>query len=391
MNLTLLTSGESHGPAMLAILEGVPAGLSVTPERINGELARRQRGFGAGQRMKLEKDAVSILGGIMEGVTTGAPIGLLIENRDHAQWRGQSIKPFTIPRPGHADLVGAVKYGYRDLRPALERASARETVARVAAGAICKLLLNEFGIHIGGYVVAIGKVQADLEGIPLAQRAAIAEETDVRCPSKRYAELMRDHIRQVIQQRDTLGGIIEVVVMNPPPGLGSYGHWEKRLDARLAAAVMSVQAIKGVEIGSAFANTRLPGSLAQDAIYIQDERLTRKTNFSGGLEAGVTTGEPILVRAAMKPIATTLTPQGSVDLVTHEEVNTRYERSDYCPVPRAVPVLEAMVAFTLADALLQKVGGDSLLEIKPRVESLRGAKFEDLFIDGKPSLFWREA
>jgi len=388
MSLTFLTSGESHGPGLLAILEGIPAGLPVIAEVINRELARRQRGYGTGPRMMLEKDEVEIMGGVMEGVTTGAPLGLWIENHDHKKWKGQAIKPFTVPRPGHADLVGAIKYGYHDLRPALERASARETTARVAVGAICKLLLDQFGIQVGGYVAAIGEIQAELGDIPLSERARLAEETEVRCPSKQYAELMQDCIRKVIEDRDTLGGIIEVFVIGAPPGLGSYAHWEKRLDARLAAAVMSIQAIKGVEIGSAFANSRLPGSQAQDGIYKQEGRLVRKTNFSGGLEAGVTTGEPILIRAAMKPIATTLTPQHSVDLVSHEEVDTQYERSDFCPVPRAVPILESMVAFVVADALIQKVGGDSVQEIKPRIESLRGAKFTDLQINGNHTIFW---
>jgi chorismate synthase len=390
MSLRFYTAGESHGPALLAILEGIPAGLEVTADLINKELARRQRGYGAGPRMKLEKDEVKIMGGVMQAMTTGAPVGLLIENRDHAKWKGQAVKAFPVPRPGHADLVGAIKYGYRDLRPALERASARETAGRVAVGAVCKHFLGQFNIQVGAYVVSIGEVRADLGDIPLTERLELAEATDVRCPDLEAAEAMRAHIRQAIEKKETLGGIIEVVASGIPPGLGSYVHWERRLDSRLAAAVMSVQAMKGVEIGSAFANTRLPGSQVQDAIYLEGKRLMRKTNFSGGLEAGVTTGEPVILRAAMKPIATTLTPQHSVDLASQREVETQYERSDFCPVPRAVPILEAMVAFVIADALLEKVGGDSILEISGRVASLRGADLDDVIVDGEDSIFWGE-
>jgi chorismate synthase len=390
MSLRFYTAGESHGPALLAILEGIPAGLEVTADLINKELARRQRGYGAGPRMKLEKDEVKIMGGVMQAMTTGAPVGLLIENRDHAKWKGQAVKAFPVPRPGHADLVGAIKYGYRDLRPALERASARETAGRVAVGAVCKHFLGQFNIQVGAYVVSIGEVRADLGDIPLTERLELAEATDVRCPDLEAAEAMRAHIRQAIEKKETLGGIIEVVASGIPPGLGSYVHWERRLDSRLAAAVMSVQAMKGVEIGSAFANTRLPGSQVQDAIYLEGKRLMRKTNFSGGLEAGVTTGEPVILRVAMKPIATTLTPQHSVDLASQREVETQYERSDFCPVPRAVPILEAMVAFVIADALLEKVGGDSILEISGRVASLRGADLDDVIVDGEDSIFWGE-
>jgi chorismate synthase len=324
----------------------------------------------------------------MAGLTTGAPLGFLIENRDHEKWKGRAIPPFHVPRPGHADLVGAIKYGYHDLRPALERASARETAGRVAVGAACKQFLAQFDIRVGAYVASIGEVEAVLADIPLNERPELAEASDVRCPSQRAAEAMRVRIRQAIEQKETLGGVIEVVAWGVPPSLGSYVHWERRLDSRLAAAVMSVQAMKGVEVGTAFANTLRPGSTAQDGIYLDGERLRRKTNYSGGLEGGITNGEPVFLRAAMKPIATTLMPQRSVDLVERKEVDTQYERSDFCPVPRAVPILEAMVAFVLADALLEKAGGDSLDEIRPRVTALRRANLEDLLIDGSETVFW---
>jgi chorismate synthase len=383
-----MTSGESHGPALLAILDGMPAGLPLDAQAINAELVRRQQGYGAGPRMKIEQDAVQILGGVMAGLTTGAPLAFHVENRDHAKWRGKPIQAFTTPRPGHADLTGAIKYGYRDLRPALERASARETAARVAVGAACKLLLAQFDIQIGGYVIAIGEVGVDLGDMPFAERFALAEDSDVRCPHPAAAEAMRQRIRQVIQQRDTLGGVIEIVALGLPPGLGSFAQWDRRLEARLGAALLSVQAIKGVEFGDAFANARLPGTQAHDPIRLQRDTLVRPTGRAGGLEGGVTMGEPLVIRAAMKPIATTLSPQLTVDLATGQETPTTYERSDFCPVPRAVPILEAMAAFVLADALLEKLGGDSLDEIRPRLAALRRARLPDLPMDGGEHIFW---
>ncbi|MFO7623742.1 MAG: chorismate synthase [Anaerolineales bacterium] len=390
MSLRFLTAGESHGPALVAVLEGAPAGLPLTAGVIDRELVRRQKGYGAGPRMKIENDTARILSGVMDGSTTGAPIAILIENLDHSKWRGRAVAPFTSPRPGHADLTGAIKYGYRDLRPALERASARETAARVAVGAVAKAFLSSFGIQVGGYVSAIDRVDADLEGIPLADRARLAEETDVRCPDPQAAEAMRLRIRQGMQERDTLGGVIEVLALGLPPGLGSYVHWDRRLEARLGAAILSIQAIKGVEVGPAFTVARLPGTQAQDGIRLQGQNLVRTSQHAGGLEGGITTGQPLLLRAAMKPIATTLTPQQTVDLASAEEVPTNYERSDFCPVPRAVVVVEAMVAYVLADALFEKLGGDSLEEMLPRYQLLRQARLSDLHMDGEEHVFWPE-
>ena len=391
MSLKFLTAGELHGPALTAILEGMPAGLEIVAETINLELKRRQQGLGAGPRMKLESDAVRILGGVMEGRSTGAPIALQVENRDHVKWRGRAVAPFTIPRPGHADLSGAIKYGYNDLRPALERASARETAARVAVGAICKAFLKELDIFVGGYVCAIGEVSADLSRIPLDERPRRAEQSVVRCPDPAASEAMEKRIQQVMQERDTLGGVIEVIAEGVPAGLGSYAQWDQRLEARLGMALLSVQSIKGVEIGPAFENARRPGTQAQDAIRLDGEALVRLGVRNGGLEGGVTTGQPLLLRAAMKPIATTLTAQPSVDLASGEEVQTQYERSDFCPVPRAVPILEAMVAFILAQALLEKLGGDSMDEIRPRYAALRQARLGDLKMDvNDEHVFWPE-
>lgn len=390
MPLRFLTAGESHGPSLTTILDGIPAGLPLTTEIINKELARRQHGYGSGGRMKIEKDTVQILGGVMGGETTGAPISLLVQNADHVKWKGKTIEPMTTPRPGHADLTGAVKYGYKDLRPALERASARETAMRVAVGAVCKHFLNQFGIIVGGYVSSIGEIQTDFGDMPYEERFIRAEESDVRCPIETYANQMRAEIEKTIHGKNTLGGVLEIVALNLPVGLGSFVQWDRRLEAKLALAIMSVQAIKGVEVGDAFENAKRIGTEAHDAIQlpITNHQLQRSTNRAGGIEGGISNGQPIIIRAAMKPIATTLLPQPTVDLASGTESPTKYERSDFCPVPRAVPILEAMVAFVLADALLEKLGGDSMDEIKPRFESLRKATLEDLPMDNIPRVFW---
>jgi len=387
--LRFLTAGESHGPSLTAILDGMPAGLSVAPEIINKELARRQRGYGSGGRMKIEKDTVQILGGVMGGETTGAPITMLVQNDDHVKWKGKEVEPMTAPRPGHADLTGAVKYGYKDLRPALERASARETTMRVAVGAVCKHFLSQFGIIVGGYVSSIGEVETDFGDMPYEERFVRAEESDVRCPIESFAQRMRDEIEKTIHGKNTLGGVLEIVALNLPVGLGSFVQWDRRLEAKLAMAIMSVQAIKGVEVGDAFENARLPGIRVHDPIQLRDtQHVIRNTNRAGGTEGGISNGQPIIARAAMKPIATTLLPQPTVDLASGTESPTRYERSDFCPVPRAVPILEAMVAFVLADALIEKLGGDSMNEIKPRFETLRKALLADLPMDNMPHVFW---
>jgi chorismate synthase len=388
--LRFLTAGESHGPSLTAILDGMPAGLPLDTSIIDLELARRQKGYGSGGRMKIENDIVQILGGVMAGETTGAPIAMLVQNADHIKWQGKAIEPMTAPRPGHADLTGAVKYGYKDLRPALERASARETTMRVAVGAVCKHFLAQFGIVVGGYVSSIGEVQTDFGDMPYEERFARAEESDVRCPVESSANQMRDAIEKTIHGKNTLGGVLEIIALNLPVGLGSFAQWDKRLEAKLAMAIMSVQAIKGVEVGDAFANARLPGTEAQDAMALdyQRSKVERQSNRAGGTEAGISNGQPIVIRAAMKPIATTLTPQQTVDLASGQESPTNYERSDFCPVPRAVPILEAMVAFVLADVLIEKLGGDSMEEMKPRFDSLRKATLADLQMDNIPHVFW---
>lgn len=385
--LRFLTAGESHGPGLTAILEGMPAGLPLAAGEIDAQLRRRQQGFGSGGRMRIEDDRARLEGGVMNGRTTGAPIALRIENRDWANWRERDVKPMTIPRPGHADLAGAVKYGYRDLRLSLERASARETAARVAVGAICRRLLAELGVSVGGYVVQIGAVRAALpDDMAYPERLIRAEENDVRCPDGAAAEAMHAAIRQAMAERDTLGGVFEVVALDLPPGLGSHVHWDRKLDALLLGALGSIPAIKGVEVGPAFENAGRRGTEVHDEILVEEGRLLRATNRAGGLEGGVTTGQPLVLRAAMKPISTTLTPLRSVDLASGQPAATRYERSDICAVPRAVVVGEAMVAFVLAGALVEKLGGDSLDEMRPRLAALRRARLADLEMDNVP---WR--
>lgn len=377
--IRFLTAGESHGPLLTGILEGMPAGLPLTQEELNLDLNRRQQGYGSGGRMQIEQDEARITGGVMAGKTTGGPISLLIENRDWKNWAQKDITPMTTPRPGHADLTGTLKYGYDDLRVALERSSARETAVRVAVGAICKRLLSEFGVVIGGYVTEIGGVVANLPEPPdYPARFAATEESDVRCPDPVASEGIRAAIRQVKIDKDTLGGVIEVIALNLPPGLGSHVHYDRRLSGRLVGAICSVQSIKGAEVGTAFANTRKRGTQVHDQILLgENGKLTRQTNRSGGLEGGMTTGEPLVVRAAMKPISTTLTPLASVNLATGEPEGTTYERSDFCATPRAVPVIEAMVAIVLADVLLEKLGGDSLDEMRPRFEALKRGELSD--------------
>ncbi|HEC23141.1 MAG TPA: chorismate synthase [Chloroflexi bacterium] len=390
--MRFLTAGESHGPQLTAILEGMVAGLPLGEEDIAADLARRQKGYGSGGRMQIERDRARITGGVMGGLTTGGPIALSIENRDWKNWRDRDIEPMTIPRPGHADLTGALKYGYRDLRLSLERASARETAARVAVGAICRRLLAEFGITVGSYVLMIGGVWADLPPDPPDEdyraRFAAAESSEVRCPDEDASEAMRSRIREgAIKAKDTLGGVFEVVALGVPPGLGSHVHFDRRLDGRLMGALGSIPAIKGVEVGPAFENATRSGTQVHDPIVRDaDGYLRRAGNRAGGLEGGITTGEPVVVRAAMKPISTTLTPLPTVDLATGQPTGARYERSDFCAVPRAAVVGEAMMAYVLADALLEKLGGDSLEEIRPRFAALRRSHVDDLPMDNRP---WR--
>jgi chorismate synthase len=428
--IRFLTSGESHGQALACIIDGIPAGLHLTAAHIDSELARRQRGYGRGGRMKIESDCVDILSGVRHGMTLGSPLSMLIKNKDWENW-GEVMNPapvdggagtiskendlriVTRPRPGHADLTGALKYGHRDIRNVLERSSARETAARVAAGAVAKRLLDEFGISVRSYVVEIGGVkiqgtrgrgQGSKEIESLFRKAEISE---VRCPDEDAGARMVRKINAAMKKGDTLGGVFEVLVTGVPAGLGSYGQWDRRLEAKLAYAVMGIQAIKGVEIGLGFEVARIPGSEVMDEIYYRAQstehraqstehraqrterggrtlekelRKTapgkyslaggfyRKTNNAGGIEGGMSNGMPIVLRAAMKPIPTLRRPLASVDINSKKKFTAAYERSDVCAVPAASVIGEAVCAIVIADAFLDKFGGDSIEETRRNYE-----------------------
>lgn len=376
-----LTAGESHGPELVAIVEGIPAGLALLASDIDRDLARRQQGYGRGGRMKIETDRVRILSGVRGGETLGSPIAMAIENRDHANWVGRMgaepfespPEPVVRPRPGHADLAGGLKYDRHDLRDVLERASARETAARVAVGAVAKRLLAELGIEVFAHVVAIGDVTAPELDLPYAEIRNRAEASVLRCADPQATERMREAIREASHQKDTLGGVFEVVALGCPPGLGSHVQWDRRLDGKLAQALMSIQAIKGVEIGLGFEAARRPGSQVHDPIdYDPTQRaFTRASNGAGGLEGGMTNGMPLVCRAAMKPIATLKKPLGSVNVVTKERDDAAFERSDICAVAAAAVVGEAMVAIVLAGEVIDKFGGDSLGELLRNVRAYK--------------------
>lgn len=364
--LRFLTAGESHGPALTGILEGIPAGLRLDLDALNDDLRRRQGGYGRSGRQRIEHDHVDFFGGVADGVTTGAPLALRVENRDYANQQKREKPVLTVPRPGHADLAGAIKYGLDDMRIVLERASARETAMRVAIGSVAHQFLGEFGMSVVSQVTAIGDETAESCDLSAAEARDRVAESAVRVADAAGEARMVARIDRARRERDTLGGVFEIHVYGVPVGLGSYVQWDRKLDGRLAQAVMSIQAIKGVEIGPAFENAGLPGTAVHDAIIGGETGVERPTNRAGGLEGGVTNGSPIVVRAAMKPISTTLTPMQSVDVLTGEPALAQYQRSDICAVPAASVVGEAMVALVVADAFLEKYGGDSMAEIHGR-------------------------
>lgn len=379
--LRFLTAGESHGPALLVIIEGLPAGLPLAPEYINRFLARRQHGFGRGGRMSIEQDTVTILAGLRGGRTLGSPLALQIANRDHSNWStimsptpdaDLDSRRVTAPRPGHADLAGALKYGHTDLRNVLERASARETAARVAAGALAAALLEELGIQIAGQVTGIGPVSISPVLLPPPDLRRAVQSSPLFCADPGAEKAMIQAIDLAREQGDTLGGTFAITVTGLPPGLGSYVHYDRRLDGILAAALMSIPAIKGVEIGAGFNAARQPGSQVHDEIFYEPERgFYRRTNHAGGLEGGMTNGEPLLIQAAMKPIPTLMRPLRSVNFGTGEPVAASRERSDVCAVPAACVVGEAAVAWEIARVVLEQTGGDTWEEITGRFASYR--------------------
>jgi len=387
--LRFLTAGESHGPALTVILEGMPAGLPIDFDGLAADMRRRQAGYGRGRRMAIESDAAEFLGGVRHGLTTGGPIAMQIRNRDWDNWQatmyieterppdaaGARRAPVVRPRPGHADLAGALKYDHTDIRDVLERASARETAARVAAGAIARQLLQALGIRLVSHVRAIGDVHLPDSRVVSVGEALAAEQSPVRCADASVAARMVAAIDAAREAGDTLGGEVEVVVTGLPVGLGSHVQWDRKLDGRLAQAVMSIPAIKAVAIGDGVEGAARPGSLVHDEIVLthtaEGRRLSRPTNRSGGLEGGITTGEDLRVRAFMKPIATLMQPLRSVDLTTLEEAPAAIERSDVCAVPAAGVIAEAMVALVLADAVLERFGGDSLSQVQRHVDLAR--------------------
>ncbi|MCG3040308.1 chorismate synthase [Streptomyces fenghuangensis] len=381
--LRWLTAGESHGPALVATLEGLPYGVPVTTEMVADELARRRLGYGRGARMKFERDEVTFLGGVRHGLTLGSPVAIMIGNTEWPKWEKVMAAdpvdeaelaelarnaPLTRPRPGHADLAGMQKYGVGDARPILERASARETAARVALGAVARSYLRQTaGIEIVSHVVALGGAEAPAGTLPEPGDVARLDADPVRCLDPEASRAMVEVIDAAHKDGDTLGGVVEVVAHGVPVGLGSHVHWDRRLDARLAGALMGIQAIKGVEVGDGFELARVPGSKAHDEIVPTEEGVRRSSGRSGGTEGGLSTGEVLRVRAAMKPIATVPRALATVDVTTGEATRAHHQRSDVCAVPAAGIVAEAMVALVLADAVAEKFGGDSVAETRRNV------------------------
>ncbi len=389
MHIKFLTSGESHGPELNIIVDGIPAGIELLPEDINKDLKRRQGGYGRGGRMKIEKDQAIFTGGVRLGKTLGGPVSIRILNNDYKNWdivmsplpqdlnseeikRMISSKYVSKVRPGHADLAGAYKYGHEDIRNVLERSSARETTSRVVTGAICKKILTALDIFVMSYVLRIGSVSVDLNslGTNYLDLFSQAEKSEVRCPDQTISEKMKKEIDNARTLGDTLGGLIQVVACNVPPGLGSYTQWDKRLNGRIAGALMSVHTVKSVEIGLGKKVSEMFGSMVHDQIMIDESwkadklRYKRKTNNAGGIEGGMSNGQPIICTVATKPIPTLIKPLDSVDIKTKSNTKAHFERSDICVVPAAGVVLESMLSFVLIDAALEKFGGDSIDELK---------------------------
>lgn len=381
MSLRYLTAGETHGPQLTAIIEGLPSNLELDFEQLNFQLQRRQKGHGRGRRMQIETDTAQIVGGVRHGRTTGAPVAVIVENKDWKHWTSvMNVEPIEggdetkrrvfRPRPGHADLNGGLKYNLRDLRNVLERSSARETAARVAVGAIARQLLGQFGIKVAGHVVSIGGIEAAAPNLPIDELIAVTEESPVRVADKDAEQKMIELIDQMKKDGDTIGGVVECIVSGLPVGLGSHVQWDRKLDGRIAQAVVSINAFKGVEVGIGFEAARIPGSQVHDEIlYSEEQGFHRGSNRAGGFEGGMTTGEPIVVRGVMKPIPTLYKPLASVDIDTKEAFTAQVERSDACAVPAASVVMEHVVAWEVAKAFLEKFGGDSIEEIQANLDN----------------------
>ena len=375
--LRFLDAGESHGKCLIGIIEGLPAGLSLSERKINQDLKRRQGGYGRGERMKIEQDQVEILSGLVEGKTIGSPLGLMIKNKDWENWQDKNYPSLTIPRPGHADFTGAIKYGFKDVRKVLERASARQTAMRVAIGSVAQQFLEEFDLNIYSYVLRIGQVKARRITSFNSKIKAEINKSPVYCVDGIASIGMCREIDRAREKGDTLGGVFEMVTTGIPIGLGSYVQWDRRLDAQLASAFMSIPGVKAVEIGEGIKASEKKGSAVHDEIFIQDKpknnssRYYRKTNRAGGIEGGVTNGEDLMVRTYIKPIPTLINPLSSIDFATKKETKTIYQRSDICVVPAASVVGEAVAAWEIAAAFLEKFGGDSLIETKENYKNYK--------------------
>lgn len=383
--LRWITAGESHGPELVAVLEGLPAGVPITTSEVQEALARRRLGYGRGARMKFEQDEVSLSGGVRHGLTQGGPIAITVANTEWPKWKdvmssdpvdpallsGARAEPLTRPRPGHADFTGMQKYGFNEARPVLERASARETAARVALGAVASNFLSSLGIRLITHTVSVGSISSDAEyKLPTPDDLRAIDGDEMRCFDKQLSQRMIAEVDECHSSGDTLGGVVETLVYGCPPGLGSYVHWDRRLDAQLAAALMGIQAIKGVEIGDGFETARRRGTVAHDEIERNSEGLIhRLTDRAGGIEGGMTNGEILRVRAAMKPISTVPRALSTIDTATGEPAKAHHQRSDVCAVPAAGVVAEAMVALVLANSVLEKFGGDSIAETKRNLNS----------------------
>lgn len=391
--LRWLTAGESHGPELIAVLEGLPAGVPLSLDLVRDDLARRKLGYGRGSRMKFEQDDLHFSGGVVQGRTIGGPIALRIGNTEWPKWvevmsaekteltersRGRGAA-LTRPRPGHADLVGMQKYGFEEARPVLERASARETAARVALGAIAKAFLAELGIRLVSHTVSLGPIEVPADSpLPRPDDVAALDADPLRCFDAATSARMVTEVDDTKKSGDTIGGVVEVLAYGLPPGLGSYVHWDRRLDSRLAGALMGIQAIKAVEVGDGFATTRRRGSAAHDELHLADGRITRETDRAGGIEGGMTTGQVLRVRAGMKPIATVPNALPTIDVATGEVAKAHHQRSDVSAVPAAGVVAEAMTALVLADAVTEKFGGDSVAETRRNLEAYLAAIPETL-------------
>ncbi|GAA1418457.1 chorismate synthase [Agrococcus citreus] len=390
--LRWLTAGESHGPELIALLEGMPAGVPISAAQIQADLQRRKLGAGRGARMKFEQDELSISGGVRHGLTQGGPIALRIGNTEWPKWTevmsaaplegeltGARAAKLTRPRPGHADLVGMQKHGFDEARPVLERASARETAARVALGAVARAFLGELGVRLVSHTLSIGPVRVpDDATLPVPDDVDRLDADELRCLDEATSAAMLAEVDDARRAGDTLGGVVEVLAYGLPPGLGSYVHWDRRLDGRLAQALMSIQAIKGVEVGDGFETTRRRGSVAHDELVVGADGVHRETGRAGGIEGGMSTGDPLRVRAGMKPIATVPRALRTIDVATGEAAQAHHQRSDVCAVPAAGVVAEAMVALVLADAMVEKLGGDSIAETRRNLDAYLAAIPEQL-------------